>query len=606
MHNYRHLLLFPALFFQLILAGCNVAPSKPQETKPVTPEQQLQQLYQQAKQSSSPDSERYRLRAVNLLLELKRIDEAKSIYTEIDANRLSGPDLAHFALSGAQLANMAFSGQRALDLLDQYAATISSAGKQETLRAAQLKAQAYETLSAPISGAKQLIAIAPQLSNSAAVANRASLWQLLMGATQQQLETGLQRHEATEIQGWLQLALLVKRHQEDLDRQAAALQRWQQEWPDHPAAVELPEELKLLKRIINERPKKITLLLPLSGRNAVAGRAIRDGFLAAYYHARSRNGATPVISIFDTAGDTPIKDLYQQALTTGTEMIIGPLLKEHVETLMHQPALTTPTLALNYGPDQATVENLYQFGLAVEDEAKQVAERAWQDGHRYAVALLPDTDWGRRVAAAFHQEWQALAGTLLEVQYFSEEKSFSEAIQQLLNIDNSTRRARQIKRLTITPVIFQPRRRQDIDFIFMAASPQQARQIKPTLAFHFAGKVPVYATSQIYSGQMAPLSDRDLDQVVFSEIPWMLDSNNNNQLKRKVHQAWPVAAQQLGRLFALGIDAFHLFPRLQQLSLIRNAKMDGMTGVLQLDSHGRVIRSLSWAQFVSGKIHPLD
>lgn len=606
MRNNRYLLILLLIFCQLTLVGCNVAPTKPADIEAATPDQQLNRLYQLAKQSRSPESERYRLQAVNLLLELNRIDEAKNIYAGVSPNNLPERLLAQFALTGAQLANSEFEGQRALDLLSRYSLPIDHADDDEKILSAKLKAQAYDILSMPATGAEQLILIAPHLSGSGAIENRESLWRLLMRAAPERIEEQLRETDQPLTQGWLRLALLVKNNQEDLDQQLTALNRWQQEWPNHPAALDLPDELKLLNRIVTERPRQITLLLPLNGNNGVAGRAIRDGFLSAYYHARSLHSQTPRISIIDTSTSNNIAELYDQAVAQGAEMIIGPLEKENVRALMRQPDLIIPTLAFNYGPSEIKTDNLYQFGLAAEDEAKQVAERAWQDGHRNALALLPDSDWGRRVADAFAQEWHALSGTLLEIQFFSEDKSFSNAIQELLNIDDSRRRAQRIQSLTTTPINFVPRRRDDMDFIFVAASPKQARQIKPTLAFHYAAKTPVYATSHIYSGQVSTILDRDLDEIIFCETPWMLDSSAGNPLKGLIQQTWPTNAHRFGRLYALGIDAYRLFPRIKQLSLIRNARLDGMTGSLQLDSDGRVVRSLSWARFAGGKVRPLN
>ena len=71
-------------------------------------------------------------------------------------------------------------------------------------------------------------------------------------------------------------------------------------------------------------------------------------------------------------------------------MIIGPLEKQHVARLHSETALPVPTLALNNVEGSSSYSNLlYQFALSPENEAVQIAERAWQDGHRYAAILSP-------------------------------------------------------------------------------------------------------------------------------------------------------------------------------------------------------------------------
>ncbi|WP_204324437.1 penicillin-binding protein activator, partial [Stenotrophomonas maltophilia] len=64
-------------------------------------------------------------------------------------------------------------------------------------------------------------------------------------------------------------------------------------------------------------------------------------------------------------------------------------------------------------------------------------------------------------------------------------------------IEQSQIRAREMQDLLGIQLKSSPRSRSDVDMIFLIANPAQARQIKPTFAFHYAGKIPVYATSQV-------------------------------------------------------------------------------------------------------------
>jgi len=74
----------------------------------------------------------------------------------------------------------------------------------------------------------------------------------------------------------------------------------------------------------------------------------------------------------------------------GAELIIGPLGREQVSQLSALEQLPVPTLAVNYSEDSEPAGNLYQFGLSAEDEARQVAQRAWVEGHRTAMILTTD------------------------------------------------------------------------------------------------------------------------------------------------------------------------------------------------------------------------
>ena len=296
---------------------------------------------------------------------------------------------------------------------------------------------------------------------------------------------------------------------------------------------------------------------------------------------------------------------YDEAVNAGSDFIIGPLDKDHVQQLQTLTQLAVPTLALNYGlPDQPTV-NLYQFGLAAEDEAHQVAEKAWAGGYTTSLVIAPDSAWGQRIANAFAEKWTEQSGTVLEVQYFAKDKNYAEAIKQLLNIDDSELRSERVRSVINRKLETSEQRRTDMDFIFIVATPQQARQIKPTLAFYFAGRIPVYATSHIYGGSPDPLQNRDLDGIIFCETPWMLDLQDK-ELKTRIQNTWPATSDRLGRLYALGVDSYRLLPRVKQMAVMTTTNLFGATGSLALDEQGRVVRTLRWAKVQKGNIRTLN
>ena len=153
---------------------------------------------------------------------------------------------------------------------------------------------------------------------------------------------------------------------------------------------------------------------------------------------------------------------------------------------------------------------------------------------------------------------------------------------------------------------FEPRRRQDVDFIFLAAFPRQARLIRPQLKFHYAGNIPVYATSHIYSGKRNRHADRDMDDIIFEDIPWVLYTPNNTPpLQKNIDQLWPEESDQYTRLFAMGIDAYNLIPHLNHLKSYSYERYNGETGILSLDEYHRIFRQLSWARFRNGIPRPL-
>jgi uncharacterized protein len=357
---------------------------------------------------------------------------------------------------------------------------------------------------------------------------------------------------------------------------------------------------KLLPSTLAHQPKKIALLVPMQGRLAEAGIAVSDGFFASYY--QSGNNNLPKVSRYDSSQNPAAA--YQQAVNDGAELIIGPLDKDGVNTISQLPSLKVPLLSLNY-PDQQPVQplaNFYQFGLAVEDEGRQAARQAMLNGHSRALIVSTPQEVSERSAQAFATEFQQLGGTITGKTNFASLDKFSENFSQVMLLNESKARATLLQQQLGTKLEFTPRRRADVSMIFIAVTPEQGRQIKPTLVFQYANNIPVYATSSIYSGTVDAIKNEDLNGVLFNTLPWVFDTAN--PVKQAIAQTSKSAAVY-GRLHALGADAFQLSSRLAQLKQAPHTKIEGATGTLQLMPDGRIEREQMWARFNQGLAEPL-
>ncbi len=403
--------------------------------------------------------------------------------------------------------------------------------------------------------------------------------------------------------GWTSLALAVK-SAGTLEQQQAAIDTWRTQNPEHPAAKQLPTALVKLKELASQPLTKIALLLPQEGQLAGVARALRDGFMAAHFQAQQSGQAVPAVQVFDSSRISSLDDFYRQAQAAGVQLVIGPLEKPLVKKLAAYPQLPITTLALNYADaGQKAPPQLFQFGLAAEDEAREVSRRARADGMVRAVALVPSGEWGDRVLAAFRKDWEANGGTLLAAERIAQPIALAQQIAELFQLRQSEGRAKSLQSTVGGNIAAQPSRRQDIDFIFLASTPQQAQQIKPTLNFQYAGDVPVYATSNLYSASGDVNQYNDMTGIRFCETPWLLDSSNS--LRQQVVQQWPQAAGSLGRLYAMGVDAYSLAPRLGQLKALPDNRVEGLSGSLSMNANQRIERQLPWAEFAGGQVKRL-
>jgi outer membrane PBP1 activator LpoA protein len=406
------------------------------------------------------------------------------------------------------------------------------------------------------------------------------------------------------LAGWLALHSAATMARSDPFSLPPALNQWRAGYPGHPANRFLIDDLLLNAQLMSSYPGQVALLLPLSGRQQVAARAVRDGLLAA--HLATSGEARPELRVYDTSRLGPAQ-AYFQAEQDGADFIIGPLLKTAVEAVMGA-AGRVGTLTLNFAaPELETPPGLFQFSLAPEDEAAEVARRAIAEGQTQGVALVANNDWGIRVLTSFRNEFEALGGKLLEFKgYDPASQDFSGAITSLLQLDQSNQRWRRLSANLGGTVEFQPRRRQDIDLIFLAAEAPAARLLRPQLRFHYAQDIPTYATSGVYAPGDGR-SNRDLSGVRFPDIPWLVAPDASAaELQTTIETYWPKSGPRLIRLYAMGHDAYRMIPLLFNQGDMLSLRWEGLSGQLTVDARGRIHRRLAWAQFRAGKLVPFE
>jgi outer membrane PBP1 activator LpoA protein len=430
--------------------------------------------------------------------------------------------------------------------------------------------------------------------------NRWRLWQGLLVSEPQVLRTGADLALDDEVKGWLSLgSLAVSTGQQGIGWANGAV-RWRETHSGHPAML-IIDRMQLPDALILDYPHRVALLLPLSGRAAPAGKAIQNGFMGAYFSTLAGLDEPQTIRIYDVGQEGGASAAYATAVADGAEFVVGPLLKENVVELANDILVPVPVLTLNYLPEETLAPpGLYQFALAPEDEARSAAVRALSDGHTRAVALVPNNDWGRRLLTSFSSEFEALGGTLLDYRsYTPGNPDFSNTIEDLMALSGSVRRYQRLRANIGGPLQFDPRRRQDSEFIFLAADAPAGRLLKSQLKFHYSGDLPVYSTSSINA--MDGRSNSDLNGIMFADTPWIIAPQTwIEHLPSLYSEYWP-EERRLGRLHAMGYDAYQLIASLHAAHSGPMVEVDGATGKLQVDADGRVRRELAWAQFQRGE-----
>lgn len=541
------------------------------------------------------------LSAIEALLEQHQVDEAEILLNDLDMAQMNTEQKTRFVLAKASAALILGNGPEAMNWLSgEYVYLFDGLPLEQQITIGLKRAEAYEFSGKPLAAARERIFMAPLLADEQAEFNHEQIWFDLQLVPEEQLRALAERESSPDLTGWIELALISQNYSDDLYRLLEQVENWQSRKSMHPAAAKLPGSLSMLRELVATQPKHVGVLLPLSGPLEKAGHAIRNGLLTSWYEAKRSGQDTPELSFYDTAKAEDIQNLYKQAITNGAETIIGPLAKARVQRLADSESLPVPVLALNYvDQNKQAVNNFYQFGLSPEDEAIQVADDIWQQGIRSVLVIAPDSTWGVRTSDAFIRHWQLKGGTVTSKAMFERPDQYLGVIKQALNIDKSEQRHQLLQYRLDESLEFEFRRRNDVDMVFMLAFPAQARQLKPILNYQRAIDLPVVATSSVYSGKGDAERDRDLEGIRFVDMPWRLKPST---LKAQVSNAFPASFSSYSSLIAFGIDAYRLFPRLPQMAVFNDVRIQGVTGSLSMTDKGLVKRNLDWAVVENGLV----
>lgn len=317
-------------------------------------------------------------------------------------------------------------------------------------------------------------------------------------------------------------------------------------------------------------PRRMAVLLPLSGELALAGAAVRDGLLAAYYE---ETRARPTIAFHDTRGTVDgARAARDRALAENPELLIGPLGREEVAALAAAPVDGARWLALNR--TLVATAGGGSFALTPEDEGVAVAQRLLERGLTRVLVIAESDDGAQRALAGFRERFQAEGGTLLAV-----------AVIDALGGQAAASLA------ALTP------QAANAQALFVVARAPAARMLMPQREIADLAGLPVLATSLVQTGS-EPRLDRELDGLQFPELPWLLGDAVGPGDAESLGRRLPSARGAAARLFAFGYDAWKVATRLDALH--GGAQLQGATGALSIDAAGIVERVPAWAEYRGG------
>ncbi len=345
----------------------------------------------------------------------------------------------------------------------------------------------------------------------------------------------------------------------------------------------------------------IALILPLkSAAVAPSANAVQQGFLAA---ASSQARSFPV-RIYSSADESrDVLEIYRQAIANGAVAVAGPLTRSGVTVLAGYRDIAVPTLALNTTETKSESSNLYFFGLIPEAEARQVAQLAFTANLRNATIISTGTALSKRLAFAFADEWQKLGGKINAEVFYKE----GDDTGVLLKLPTAPWLVEPLPALPVTVIsesgevsTVAPKRVGPLpvapgNVAFLAGDNKSARLIRPYLN----PSLPVYGTSQIFNIHADTLTNYDLNEVRFVDMPWLLQPDHTAVM---IYPRTEIALDtDKERLYAFGIDAYRLLQTVLNDKLRKSLPLDGVTGRIRFPDSNLFQREAVSAVFKYGR-----
>jgi uncharacterized protein len=317
----------------------------------------------------------------------------------------------------------------------------------------------------------------------------------------------------------------------------------------------------------------IALILPTA--SPALGRlaeAVRLGFAAAAEAAGKE--ALPAVMTSIDSETTSIADTCRAAQAAGAAVVVAAITRDGASALAKSDCARQPVLALN-DPQAAPPDlppNLYTVSLSLENEARQVALLAVENGGHTAVVISSASPLARRVQEAFEREWSRDAGQTVARIVFTGGPDDAPAVRERL----AGVRA---------------------DMVFMALDQPEARMVRP----YISGMLPLYATSMSVNPRAEAIVNVDLQGVRYVEMPWFVQPDHPAVMIYPQPKAGLSVESE--RLYAFGIDVFRI--GMQLVKGDRKAPLDGVTGRITLEENNHFARTMSPAEVDGGRVIPL-
>ncbi|MBF9001520.1 MULTISPECIES: penicillin-binding protein activator [Vibrio] len=578
----------------IALAACSSKPSAPDYVDITSEPSETAQIYiMQADTTQGSLQNDLLIMAMKASIAANNTEQAELISKRLSKQKLSNKQTAEWQLNKAQLLTNVEQYDKAMQQLDFK--PYWKLADQQWKEYHQLKADIYTSLDKPFDSSRELVALYQYTMQNQWGAISDQIWNNLSHYNSHSITDLTTTPDEDVLDGWLQLAIYMKTLGSDLPQLQNTLKNWLRENPNHPAALNTPQDVQDILAMNISKPNNTALLLPLTGKYARQAQLIRDGFIMSMMNDQTRLPSAK-LTVIDTNAES-LEKIEQTLEQKHIDFVVGPLEKDKVEALQKvQEDSDNPikTLSLNI-PE--TVESGYQtcyLTLSPEQEVAQAAKHLFSEGYQYPLILAPEGSYGERVVEAFNEEWRKYSKNKVAVSLFSNKRTLQRNINSVFGLQDSQQNIAQMEELTGMKLKSQPRSRRDIDAVYIVANSAELTLIKPFIEVAIN---PDTQPPRLFSNSTSNGGGRqyeDLTGVTYSDIPLLVHPSNS--ISNQMERLWPNDTNGERRLQALGMDAYRLMNELPQMKVVQGYTINGETGVLSIDDSCVVQREISWTK----------
>ena len=371
-------------------------------------------------------------------------------------------------------------------------------------------------------------------------------------------------------------------------------------------------------------PKKIGLLIPLSGKFENFGKKVQRAVELAFQHSKDEYAKNYQI-VAEESGETAESQLQAlQKLVEGDQVIavIGPVISKGIEAIANKSVFyQVPVISLAQVQSPAA-SHLFFCSISSKNQVSQTVHYAMgTKGYNKFAVIAPSNKPGEELAQSFKEEVLSRNGEIVHLEYYEPNiTDFRAPVDKILSLSHPEKRvaeqkalAEKRKELKITrkttrtaqyynlpPIV-------DFDAVFIADEAKTAGQIIPTFTYRDAKNLKYLGITSWNSSQLVQRAKDQADDaifpVAFNTIQATADTKAFYDLYTSSYNATP------GELDALAFDAASLIIKAIKSApsardelrtiLETTTGVQGATGEFAVQDH-RCARNLSLVEVQKG------